>query len=47
MKRPNLAVVPLVDRQRQSYWMLPGYLLGLEQAGGLPVMLPLTGWISV
>lgn len=42
MKRPNLAVVPLVDRQRQSYWMLPGYLLGLEQAGGLPVMLPLT-----
>ena len=25
-----------------SYWMLPGYLEGLELAGALPITLPLT-----
>ena len=29
-------------RQRKnSYWMLPGYLEGLEEAGAIPVILPL------
>ena len=41
-KKPLIGVVPLVDAQRESYWMLPGYLEGISQAGGLPVMLPLT-----
>lgn len=42
MKKPIIGVVPLVDIERQSYWMLPGYMKGIEQAGGIPVMLPLT-----
>lgn len=41
MKRPLIGIVPLVDIQRDSYWMLPGYMKGIEQAGGIPVMLPL------
>lgn len=42
MKRPLIGVVPLVDTEKESYWMLPGYMKGIEQAGGVPVMLPLT-----
>ena len=42
MKRPVIGIVPLVDIQRESYWMLPGYMEGVAEAGGLPVMLPLT-----
>lgn len=42
MRRPVIGVVPLVDDERESYWMLPGYFGGVEQAGGLPIMLPLT-----
>ena len=42
MKKPLIGVLPLVDTERNSFWMLPGYLHGIEQAGGLPVMLPLT-----
>ncbi|MBQ8617274.1 MAG: gamma-glutamyl-gamma-aminobutyrate hydrolase family protein [Clostridia bacterium] len=41
-KKPVIGVVPLVDMQRESYWMLPGYMKGIEMAGGLPMMLPLT-----
>ncbi len=42
MKKPMIGVMPLVDLQRESYWMLPGYFEGIMQAGGIPVMLPLT-----
>ena len=42
MKKPLIGIVPLVDEARESYWMLPGYMQGVEQAGGVPVMLPLT-----
>lgn len=42
MRRPMIGLVPLTDRERESYWMLPGYMQGIENAGGLPVMLPLT-----
>lgn len=41
--RPLIGVIPLVDPARESYWMLPGYLHGIERAGGLPLVLPLTG----
>lgn len=40
--KPMIGIVPLVDEKRESYWMLPGYMKGIEQAGGIPVMLPLT-----
>jgi putative glutamine amidotransferase len=42
MERPKIGVVPLYDEKRESYWMLPGYMKAVEEAGGLPFMLPLT-----
>lgn len=42
MKKAVIGVMPLWDRDRDSYWMLPGYLEGLELAGALPITLPLT-----
>ena len=39
---PVVGVTPLWDNEKQSLWMLPGYLEGLRQAGCLPVILPLT-----
>lgn len=42
MKRPIIGVSPLYDAQRESLWMLPGYMNGIEAAGGAPIMLPLT-----
>lgn len=42
MKKPLIGLVPLIDNQRESYWMLPGYMKGITMAGGIPIMLPLT-----
>jgi len=42
MKRPLIGIIPLYDEDKESYWMLPGYMKGIEMAGGLPLMLPLT-----
>ena len=42
MDKPIIGVMPLVDTEKDSYWMLPGYMNGISQAGGIPVMLPLT-----
>lgn len=42
MEKPMIGVLPLYDRDKDSYWMLPGYMKGIEDAGGIPVMLPLT-----
>lgn len=39
---PVVGVIPLWDEEKQSLWMLPGYLDGLRQAGCLPMILPLT-----
>lgn len=39
---PVVGVTPLWDAEKQSLWMLPGYLDGLRQAGCLPMILPLT-----
>ena len=43
MKKPVVGVMPLWDDEKESIWMLPGYLDGITEAGGLPVILPLTG----
>lgn len=40
--KPVIGVMPLVDEERESLWMLPGYFEGIADAGGIPVMLPLT-----
>jgi|InofroStandDraft_1065614.scaffolds.fasta_scaffold257759_1 hypothetical protein len=42
MRKPIIGIVLLVDIERKSYWMLPGYMKGIEQAGGIPLMIPLT-----
>lgn len=42
MKKPLIGVTPLLDTELDSLWMLPGYFRLVEQAGGVPVMLPLT-----
>ena len=38
--KPIIGVMPLWDEEKDSIWMLPGYMDGIEQAGGLPVMFP-------
>jgi len=42
MKRPIIGVIPLWDDRKDSVWMLPGYTRGLEDAGAVPLILPLT-----
>jgi len=42
MERPTIGVIPLWDEKKDSIWMLPGYMQGLEEAGAVPVILPLT-----
>ena len=29
--KPVIGVMPLLDEERDSYWMLPGYMKGLEE----------------
>ena len=41
-RKPIIGLQLLVDEKRDSYWMLPGYFEGITEAGGIPVMLPLT-----
>ena len=38
--KPVIGVMPLWDEEKDSMWMLPGYLDGINQAGGLPVVFP-------
>ena len=40
--KPVIGLVPLFDTKKDSYWMLPGYMEGIQQAGGIPIILPLT-----
>ena len=42
MEKPIIGIVPLFDKYKDSYWMLPGYMLSIEKCGGIPIMLPLT-----
>lgn len=41
-KKPKIGVMPLLDSERDSLWMIPGYMEGIIEAGGAPVMLPLS-----
>lgn len=42
MAKRKIAVAPLWDDEKESIWMLPGYLDGIRDAGGIPVILPLS-----
>lgn len=39
--KPVIGVIPLFDEDKDSIWMLPGYMDGIRFAGGLPIILPL------
>lgn len=39
--KPIIGVTPLFDSEKDSVWMLPGYLEGITAAGGIPIILPL------
>jgi putative glutamine amidotransferase len=39
--KPIIGVTPLFDEKKDSLWMLPGYMEGIRQAGGIPIILPL------
>ncbi len=41
MEKKLIAVVPLWDEEKESLWMLPGYLDAIRESGGIPVVLPL------
>ncbi|MFC6332362.1 gamma-glutamyl-gamma-aminobutyrate hydrolase family protein [Paenibacillus septentrionalis] len=47
MRKPLIGISPLYDEHKESYWMLPGYMKAIEEAGGIPLMLPLTNDSSV
>lgn len=40
--KPLVGVMPLWDDEKESIWMLPGYLDGIEEAGATPVIFPMT-----
>ncbi|MCR4891114.1 MAG: gamma-glutamyl-gamma-aminobutyrate hydrolase family protein [Lachnospiraceae bacterium] len=37
-----IGVMPLWDDEKDSIWMLPGYMDGIREAGGLPIIFPFT-----
>ena len=37
--KPLVGVTPLYDNDRESVWMIPGYLEALSACGALPVIL--------
>ena len=40
--RPLIGVMPQVDEKREFLRMFPDYFDGIEEAGGIPIMLPLS-----
>lgn len=39
--KPVVGVIPLFDEEKDSIWMVPGYMEGIRMAGGIPIILPL------
>lgn len=42
MRKPIVGVMPLWDDEKDSIWMLPGYMDGISGAGAIPVIFPFT-----
>lgn len=40
--KPIIGVMPLWDEEKKSIWMLPGYMNGIIDAGGIPMVLLFT-----
>ena len=47
MNKPLIGVVPLYDVNLHAYYMYPAYMQAIEQAGGIPALLPLTDDLSI
>ncbi|WP_444642365.1 gamma-glutamyl-gamma-aminobutyrate hydrolase family protein [Caproiciproducens sp. R1] len=43
MAKPVIGLTPLYDTEQERFWMRPNYLRAVEEAGGVPLVLPLTG----
>ena len=39
--KPVIGVMPLFDEEKDSIWMVPGYMEGIRRAGGIPLIIPL------
>lgn len=39
--KPTIGVIPLWDDEKDSIWMLPGYMNAIRESGGLAIILPL------
>lgn len=42
MKKTVIGITPLYDIERESIWLLPGYMEIIQKCGALPVILPFT-----
>lgn len=40
--KPIIGITPLYDENKESIWMLPGYMNGILNGGGIPIILPFT-----
>lgn len=40
--KPIIGVIPLWDDEKESIWMLPGYMDVLENNNAIPMILPLS-----
>lgn len=38
--KPIVGIMPLWDDEKESVWMLPGYMDGISQAGATPIIFP-------
>ena len=38
--KPIVGIMPLWDEEKNSIWMLPGYMDGIAQAGAIPIIFP-------
>lgn len=42
-----IGLIPLYDDDKDSIWMVPGYMNVIEECGGVPIILPLTTDINI
>lgn len=45
--RPIIGITPLYNNETKDFWMYTGYLDAVAQAGGIPIVLPLTEDIEI
>lgn len=40
--KPFIGITPLLNEETNDFWMYTGYLNSIIEAGGIPVVLPMT-----